>query len=159
MLALVYYLVMTIVALRSITKALDEVITGVVEIIEKTAPVNDVVRDINEQLDAGVELLEGLLVKKAGIVDAVGLVDGLYRGRRRRRLPLDPREPGHRGAAHRRGLHAGHADARAARPRGADRHGQPERAGAAQRRGGSLSAQSLYPEFARRTPRSCRARP
>ena len=35
---------------------------------------------INEQLDAGVDLLEGLLVKKAGLVDAVGLVDGLYPG-------------------------------------------------------------------------------
>ena len=37
-------------------------------------------RDINGQLDAGVDLLEGLLVKKAGLVDAVGLVDGLYPG-------------------------------------------------------------------------------
>ena len=35
---------------------------------------------INEQLDAGVDLLEGLLVKKAGMADAVGLVDGLYPG-------------------------------------------------------------------------------
>src|SRR5262249_22262959 len=41
---------------------------------------NDVVGAINQQLDAGVDLLEGLLVKKAGIVDAVGLVDGLYPG-------------------------------------------------------------------------------
>ena len=35
---------------------------------------------INEQLDAGVDLLEGLLVKKAGLSDAVGLVEGLYPG-------------------------------------------------------------------------------
>jgi hypothetical protein len=35
---------------------------------------------INQQLDAGVDLLEGLLVKKAGMTDAVGLVDGLYAG-------------------------------------------------------------------------------
>jgi hypothetical protein len=35
---------------------------------------------INVQLDAGVDLLEGLLVKKAGLVDALGLVDGLYPG-------------------------------------------------------------------------------
>ena len=48
--------------------------------MEKSAPVNDVVRTINEQLDAGVDLLEGLLVKKAGLTDAVGLVDGLYPG-------------------------------------------------------------------------------
>jgi hypothetical protein len=79
-LALVYYLVSTILALRQITNGLDEVITGVSEIIEKSAPVNEVVNTINADLDAGVELLEGLLVKKAGMVDAVGLVDGLYPG-------------------------------------------------------------------------------
>jgi hypothetical protein len=79
-LALVFYLVSTIVALRRITAGLDEVITGVTGIVEKSAPVNDVVTAINQQLDAGVELLEGLLVKKAGMSDAVGLVDGLYAG-------------------------------------------------------------------------------
>jgi hypothetical protein len=79
-LALVYYLVSTIVALRRITAALDEAIAGVGGIIEKTAPVNEVVAGINAQLDAGVELLEGLLVKKAGLTDAIGLVDGLYPG-------------------------------------------------------------------------------
>jgi hypothetical protein len=78
--ALVYYLVSTILQLRAITNGLDEVIKGVSEIIEKSAPVNDVVNTINADLDAGVELLEGLLVKKAGMVDAVGLVDGLYPG-------------------------------------------------------------------------------
>jgi hypothetical protein len=79
-LALVFYLVSTIVALRKITAGLDEVIAGVGEIVEKSAPVNGVVTAINEQLDAGVGLLEGLLVKKAGLSDAVGLVDGLYPG-------------------------------------------------------------------------------
>jgi hypothetical protein len=79
-LALVYYLVSTILALRQITTGLDDVITGVSEIIEKSAPVNDVVKSINADLDAGVELLEGLLVKKAGMEDAVGLVEGLYPG-------------------------------------------------------------------------------
>jgi hypothetical protein len=79
-LALVYFLVATIFALRQITTTLDEVIASVTEIVEKTAPVNDVVTSINEQLDAGVELLEGLLVKKAGVVDALGLVEGLYAG-------------------------------------------------------------------------------
>ena len=77
-LALVYYLVSTIVALRKITAGLDEVIGGVGEIVEKSAPVNGVVTTINQQLDAGVDLLEGLLVKKAGMSDAVGLVEGLY---------------------------------------------------------------------------------
>jgi len=79
-LALVYYLVSTIVALRQITSGLDEAIAAVGEIIEKSAPVNEIVVDINGNLDAGVDLLEGLLVKKAGLVDAVGLVDGLYPG-------------------------------------------------------------------------------
>src|SRR3954453_9486732 len=79
-LALVYYLVSTILQLRAITKGLDEVIAGVSEIIEKSKPVNGIVNAINKDLDAGVELLEGMLVKKAGIEDAVGLVDGLYPG-------------------------------------------------------------------------------
>lgn len=78
--ALVVYLVSVIVQLRKITRGLDVVITQVGAIIEKSAPVNDVVTGINEQLDAGVDLLEGLLVKKAGLIDAVGLVEGLYAG-------------------------------------------------------------------------------
>jgi hypothetical protein len=79
-LALVYYLVSTILQLRAITKGLDEVIAGVGEIIEKSKPVNVIVNAINRDLDAGVELLEGMLVKKAGMEDAVGLVEGLYPG-------------------------------------------------------------------------------
>ena len=79
-LALVYFLVSTILELRKITAGLDEVIAGVSEIVSKSAPVNEVVNDINAQLDAGVDLLEGLLVKKAGIRDAVGLIDGIYPG-------------------------------------------------------------------------------
>jgi hypothetical protein len=79
-LALVYFLVSTILALRRITAGLDNVIAGVGEIVEKSAPVNEVVSSINGQLDAGVELLEGLLVKKAGLTDAMGLIEGLYPG-------------------------------------------------------------------------------
>ncbi|HEX5782412.1 MAG TPA: hypothetical protein VFX80_10850 [Solirubrobacteraceae bacterium] len=79
-LALVYFLVSTIVALRRITAGLDTVIEHVGGIVEKSAPVNAVVISINEQLDAGVDLLEGLLVKKAGMTDAMGLVEGLYPG-------------------------------------------------------------------------------
>lgn len=79
-LALVFYLVSTIVQLRKITSGLDEVIAGVGEIVEKSAPVNAVVTTINQHLDAGVDLLEGLLVKKAGMADALGLVDGMYPG-------------------------------------------------------------------------------
>jgi hypothetical protein len=77
---LVYYLLSAIVGLRKITAGLDEAIGAVTEIIEKTAPVNAVVTTINQQLDAGVDLLEGLLVKKAGLADAVGLIEGLYPG-------------------------------------------------------------------------------
>jgi hypothetical protein len=77
---LVVYLLGVILALRKITAGLDEVIAGVSEIVQKSAPVNEIVTAINAQLDAGVDALEGLLVKKAGIVDAVGLVDGLYAG-------------------------------------------------------------------------------
>jgi hypothetical protein len=79
-LALVYYLVSTIVELRRIADGLDEVIAGVGEIVEKSAPVNGIVGSINEQLDAGVDLLEGLLVKKAGLSDAMGLIDSVYPG-------------------------------------------------------------------------------
>ncbi len=79
-LALVWYLVSVILELQRITNGLDEVIGHVGEIVQKSAPVNDVVTDINAQLDAGVDLLEGLLVKKAGLTDAVGLVEGLYAG-------------------------------------------------------------------------------
>jgi len=77
---LVVYLVSTILALRKVATGLNETIAAVGEIIEKTAPVNDVVTTINQHLDAAVDALEGLLVKKAGLDDAVGLVDGLYPG-------------------------------------------------------------------------------
>jgi hypothetical protein len=79
-LALVYYLVSTIVALRQITSGLDDAIKAVVQIIEKSKPVNPVVEDINTNLDAAVDALEGLLVKKAGLADSMGLIEGLYPG-------------------------------------------------------------------------------
>ncbi|HEX3318491.1 MAG TPA: hypothetical protein VHR88_10755 [Solirubrobacteraceae bacterium] len=79
-LALVYYLVSVIVALRKIVDGLDMTIENVGEILEKTKPISEVVLDINKNLDAGVDLLEGLLVKKAGLIDALGLVEGLYPG-------------------------------------------------------------------------------
>jgi hypothetical protein len=78
--ALVYYLVATILTLQKIAAGLDDAIEGVGGIIAKSAPVAEVVETINQTLDAGVDLLEGLLVTKAGMRDAVGLVDGLYPG-------------------------------------------------------------------------------
>ena len=80
-----------ILALQKIATGLDETISAVVEIIEKTEPVAPVVDDINANLDAAVSALEGLLVKKAGMADAVGLVDGLYPGRGRRRASATSR--------------------------------------------------------------------
>jgi hypothetical protein len=79
-LALVYFLVSTIVALRQITSGLDDAISGVGELIAKSEPVEPVVKDINANLDAAVSALEGLLVKKAGLSDAMGLIEGLYPG-------------------------------------------------------------------------------
>jgi hypothetical protein len=79
-LALVYYLVATIFALRKIAGGLEATIAGVGEIVAKSAPVNAVVTSINADLDAAVDALEALLVSKAGMADAVGLVDGLYPG-------------------------------------------------------------------------------
>jgi hypothetical protein len=79
-LALVAWLVLTIVALWRIVAALEETITAVGEIVTKSGPVNGIVTTINRHLDAGVSALEGLLVKKAGLRDALGLVDGLYPG-------------------------------------------------------------------------------
>lgn len=78
--ALVYYLVSTILALRAISTGLDEAIGAVGELLEKTAPVDEVVTTINTHLDAAVSALEGLLVKKAGLRDAMGLIEGLYPG-------------------------------------------------------------------------------
>ena len=78
--ALLVYLIPTILALRTITAALDEAIEGVGGLVVKSAPVNGVVEAINGQLDAAVDALEGLLVKKAGLSDAMGLIEGLYPG-------------------------------------------------------------------------------
>jgi hypothetical protein len=79
-LALVYYLVSTIFALRRISAGLDDAIAAVGEIVDKSKPVNEIVVDINIQLDAGVDALEALLVKKAGLRDALGLIDSVYPG-------------------------------------------------------------------------------
>jgi hypothetical protein len=79
-LALVYFLGLVILELQKITKGLDHAIAGVVEIIQKSEPVNPIVADINANLDAAVDALEGLLVKKAGLPEAMGLIEGLYPG-------------------------------------------------------------------------------
>jgi hypothetical protein len=78
--ALVVYLVAVIVQLRKITAGLDVVIGAVGEILRKSEPVNGVVKEINSDLSAGTELLEGLLVKKAGPDDGPGLIESVYPG-------------------------------------------------------------------------------
>jgi hypothetical protein len=74
------YLIPTIFVLARISRALNRAIVGVGELVTKTEPVEPVVADINANLDAAVSALEGLLVKKAGLLDAMGLLDGLYPG-------------------------------------------------------------------------------
>jgi hypothetical protein len=78
--ALAAFLLPTIVALIAITKGLDRAIANVGELLAKTEPVEPVVADINGNLDAAVAALEGLLVKKAGLRDSLGLIDSLYPG-------------------------------------------------------------------------------
>jgi len=78
--ALAAFLLPTIVALRTVTRGLDEAINNVGELLAKTEPIQPVVEDINGHLDLAVDALEGLLVKKAGLKDALGLIDSLYPG-------------------------------------------------------------------------------
>jgi hypothetical protein len=78
-LALAVYLIATIAELIKITNGLDIVIGGVGEIVAKSAPVNGVLDAINSNLVAGRNLLEGLLLKKAG-PDSAGLVESLFPG-------------------------------------------------------------------------------
>ena len=152
-LALVYYLVSTILALRKITAGLDEVIASVGEIVEKSAPVNDVVNDINAQPRRRRRAARGPARPE-------GRHGGRGRPRRRPlpgrgggRLPQLPREHDDHGAAHRRGLHEGHAHARAARPRGADRRRPTRRARCcATSRAAASRRASSTPTSARRRP-------
>lgn len=78
--AMAAYLLPVIAGLTRVNKGLDQAIASVGEIIEKTEPVNRIVESINTDLDTAVGALEGLLVKKAGLTDAMGLIEGLYPG-------------------------------------------------------------------------------
>ena len=157
-LALVVFLVGTILQLRKIVAGLDRVIVHVGGIVEKSAPVNEIVADINANLDAGVAALEGLLVKKAGMSDAVGLVEGIYPGAAAAGLRDFPESkdvvPPRIGEVYTKGTLTlarlgREAPIAAASPRGAVLRNIE---------GGSLAARMLYPTAAQvRGPRSCRA--
>jgi hypothetical protein len=77
--ALAIYLIATILQLFKINAGLDVVLGKVGEIVAKSAPVNGVVDAINANLVTGRNLLEGLLLKKAG-PDSAGLVESLFPG-------------------------------------------------------------------------------
>jgi hypothetical protein len=77
--ALALYLIATIVELFKINAGLDVVLGKVGEIVAKSAPVNGVVDAINSNLVIGRDLLENLLLKKAG-PDSAGLVESLFPG-------------------------------------------------------------------------------
>jgi hypothetical protein len=77
--ALAVYLIATILQLFKINAGLDVVLAKVGEIVAKSAPVNGVVDAINSTLAMGRDLLENLLLKKAG-PDSAGLVESLFPG-------------------------------------------------------------------------------
>ena len=80
-LALVYYLLSTILQLRKINHGLDEVIQSVGEIVEKSAPVADVVARHQRQPRRGRRARSrACSSRRPGWSDALGLVDGLYPG-------------------------------------------------------------------------------
>jgi len=153
-LALVFYLVSVILQLRTITGGLSEVITHVGGIVQKSAPVNGIVADINGNLDAAVAALEGLLVKKAGMTDAVGLVDGLYPGAAAagfRDFPGSAEVKAPRiGEVYTRGTLTLARLGREAPVAAASPNGFPLR----NVEGGSLAARLLYPELRQSRPES-----
>ena len=87
------------------------------------------------------------------MTDAVGLVEGLYPGAAAQGFRAFPESTDVRRAPDRRGLHGGHADAGAARARGADRRAQPAGRGAAQhRRAAAWPRGMLYPSVRHEAP-------
>jgi hypothetical protein len=78
--AIVVFLLAIIVELKTISNGLDVVIPPVGELVAKTQPVNQLVNQIVSDLGAGHNLLEGLLVKKAGLSDSAGLIESLFPG-------------------------------------------------------------------------------
>lgn len=73
------YLLATIMQLFKINSGLSVVLPLVGEIVQKTAPVNPIVDDINANLVVTRDALENLMLKKAG-PDSAGLVESLFPG-------------------------------------------------------------------------------
>jgi uncharacterized protein (DUF58 family) len=73
------YLISTIMQLFKINAGLSVVLPLVGQIVQKTAPVNPVVDDINANLVVTRDALENLMLKKAG-PDSAGLVESLFPG-------------------------------------------------------------------------------
>ena len=139
-LALVYFLVSTIVQLRKITAGLDEVSAAVARSWREAVRERLGERDQRSARPARPSV--GLLVKKAGLHDAMGLI--------RRRLPRAAaaawrNSPKHHvdAPSHRQALHPRHAHPRATRARGSHRPLSPKGAGAAQHRGRPPAARPL----------------
>jgi hypothetical protein len=103
--ALVVFLLAIIAELRTISLGLDVVIPPVAELVQKTAPVNQLVSQIVGDLGAGHNLLEGLLIKKAGIDDSAGLIESLFPGGGQAFLQRQgrPGRPRHFGVVYSRG--------------------------------------------------------
>ena len=73
------YLLATIMQLFKINSGLSVVLPLVGQIVQKTAPVNPIVDDINANLVVTRDALENLMWKKAG-PDSAGLVESLFPG-------------------------------------------------------------------------------
>lgn len=142
-LAIVVFLLAIIVELRTISLGLDEVIPPVAELVAKTQPVNQLVDQIVGDLVAGTNLLEGLLVKKAGVEDAGGLIESLFPGGGQAFLARQgrPGKPRHFGVVYSRGALQLARLGRGA-PLGAALRGAPLRDPAY----ASESPRSLYPD-------------
>ena len=159
-LALVFYLVSTIVQLRKITAAWTRSSPTSARSSRRPRRSTTSSTTSTGTSTPASTCSRGCSCRRPGWQDAVGLVEGLYPGAAAAGSQELPRQHLDRGAAHRRGLHQGHAHARAARPRGADRHGQSGRPGAAERRGRAASRRARCTRTsATRARRSCRGRP
>ena len=151
MLALVYFLVSTILELRKITAGLDTVIAAVGEIVEKSAPVDEVVTRSTSSSTPAWSCSRACSSRRPGMTDAMGLVDGLYPGAAAAGLRAFPEsgdvEAPRIGEVYTRGTLTLARLGREARSRRSPRGRR-----AAQRRGRQPRGAALYPSVRHRTP-------